>query len=126
MKKKEDVRYVVERTKPFAIILQSEGTRHPKLVSEDLPWLEGRLALAPDKMGDRLCGLKNLNLPVFKTRLKDSCCGLSASAGWRIYYAVSNKTAKVYLLFAHHKKDLENPARDYLQQKIQTAFSAGV
>jgi hypothetical protein len=127
VKKKEDeIRYSVERTKPFAKILHNERVTHNKLVTLDLPWLEGRLVLAPDKMGDRLCGLKNLNLPVYKTRLKDSCCNLSASAGWRVYYAVSNKTENVYLVFLHHKKDLENPAKDYLQQKIQNAFAEGV
>ena len=128
MKNKEaEIRYTVQRTKPFAAMIQEEALTHPKLIAEDLPWLEGRLILAPDRMeGDRLSALKNLNLPVYKTRLKDSCCDLSASAGWRIYYAVSNETTTVYLLFLHHKKDLENPAKNYLQQKIQNAFSEGV
>jgi hypothetical protein len=120
------LRYSVERTKPFSSLIQNEEKKHTKLITEDLPWLEGRLTIAPDKMGDKITGLKNLNLPVYKTRLKDSCCNLSASAGWRVYYALSNQTSRVYMLFLHHKKELENPARDYLQQKIQKAFQAGV
>lgn len=124
MKRKEgEIRYSVQRTKPFLALIETEGIAHAKLLLEDLPWLEGRLALAPDKMGDRVSGLKNLNLPVYKTRLKDSCCNLSASAGWRVYYAISTATENVYLLFLHHKKELENPAKDYLQQKIQKAFA---
>jgi hypothetical protein len=60
--------------------------------------------------------------PVFKTRLKDSCCNMSSSEGWRVYYAVSGKTSKVYMLFLHHKKAFENPSKEFLQQKIQRAF----
>jgi hypothetical protein len=124
VKKKEgEIRYSIQRTKPFAALIAEEGIAHVKLVLEDLPWLEGRLSLAPDKMGDKVSGLKNLNLPVYKTRLKDSCCNLSASAGWRIYYAVSTVTENVYMLFLHHKKELENPAKNYLQQKIEKAFA---
>jgi predicted GTPase len=75
-------------------------------------------------MGDRVPGLK-LSLPVFKTRLKDSCCKLSAQAGWRVYYAVSIKTSKVYMVFFHHKKEIENPGLRFLQQKIQKTFEQG-
>jgi hypothetical protein len=97
--------------------------QHPKIDS-DMSWLEGRLSLAPDAMGDRVPGLK-LPLPVFKTRLKDSCCNLSAQGGWRVYYAVSVQTVRVYMVFFHHKKEIENPGMVFLQQKIQKAFEVG-
>lgn len=117
-------KYAVVRTVPFVSMVEEAKSEHP-LIEEDLKWLEPRLAVSPKTMGDKVTGLKDLNLPVYKTRLKDSCCGLSASQGWRIYYAVSDVTKKVFMLFFHHKKDLGNPATKFLQQKIERAFAAG-
>lgn len=116
--------FTVKQTKPFVVLLADEEGRHPN-VSEDLKWLSGRLEISPESMGDHVPKLK-LNLPVFKARLKDGCCNLAAREGWRVYYAVSKKTMTVYYLFLHHKKEIENPNRDYLQQKLAAAFEQGV
>lgn len=125
VKDEEPLSFLVEQTKPFRKLLEEESEDHKEL-PVDIAWLSGRLAKAPDKMGDQVQGLSGLNLPVFKTRLKDSCCELPARAAWRVYYAVSTKTQKVYLLFLHHKKEIENPSKAFLQQKISKAFSDGV
>ena len=119
------IRYKVARTIPFNGLIQEIILEHLDF-QKDLEWLEGRLVLAPETMGDHVPGLKGLNLPVFKTRLRDSCCKLSLKEGWRLYYALSKETKTIYLLFLHHKKELENPAKKYLQQKIQRAFSEGI
>lgn len=74
-------------------------------------------------MGDHVPGLKNLALPIFKARCKDSCHHLGASAAWRVYYAIHSAKSTVFLLFLHHKKEYENPGKDYLLQKLQRAFT---
>lgn len=94
---------------------------HPGL-QHDLNWLEGRLANAPETMGNRVMDLAHLALPIFKTRCKDSCHALGASAGWRIYYAVNKEKKAVFLLFIHHKKDYELPKQGFLIQKIERAL----
>ena len=121
----EEPRRKVTRTQPF-VGLVKEFFREHKELETDLVWLEGRLAVAATRMGDHVPGLKGLNLPVYKTRLKDACCQMSTKEGWRLYYAASNETKTVYMLFLHHKHELENPGRKFLQQKIQKAFAAGV
>jgi hypothetical protein len=118
---KGEKKFKVSRTKPFLSLLKDEVQKHKEL-ERDIVWLEGRLAIGPVQMGDHVSGLKNLNLPVYKTRLKDSCCGLSTSEGWRFYYAVSKASNTVYMLFFHHKKEIENPGKKFLQQKISKAF----
>ena len=66
--------------------------------------------------------LSQLALPIFKTRCKDSCHGVGASAGWRIYYAVHKEAQKVFLLFIHHKKEYELPRQGFLLQKLERAL----
>lgn len=95
---------------------------HTKL-REDLIWLEGRLAEAPEQMGDHVPGLKKLPLPIFKTRCKDSCHQLGASAAWRVYYAIHKEKRRVFLLFLHHKKEYGNPGVAFLVQKIELALT---
>jgi len=124
-KGQEEPKRTVERTKPFVVLAGEYIEGHSEFES-DLEWLEGRLAVSATKMGDHVKGLKNLNLPVFKTRLKDSCCKMSAKEGWRLYYAVSNETMKVFMLFVFHKHEMDNPATKFLQQKLQKAFEEGV
>jgi len=71
---------------------------------------------------NRVMDLSQLALPIFKTRCKDSCHNLGASAGWRIYYAVHKDAQKVFLLFIHHKKDYELPRQGFLLQKLERAL----
>src|SRR5438477_1258637 len=85
-------------------------------------WLAGRLATAPDLIGDHVPELKKLTLPVFKTRCKDSCHNLGASGAWRIYYAINKAAKKVFLLFLHHKREYENPGATFLLQKLERAI----
>ena len=72
------VKFEVLRTKPLVLLLKEVSKTHPAFEGVDLPWLEGRIRYAPTKMGDHIPGLKNLNLPVFKARLKDSCVAVRA------------------------------------------------
>jgi hypothetical protein len=111
----------VIRTAPFDALMADTATEHPRLEA-DLNWLIGRLATAPEAMGVRVTNLAKLPLPIYKTRCKDSCHGLGASGGWRIYYAVDKAAAKVFLLFIHHKKDYELPRQTFLLQKIERAM----
>ena len=95
---------------------------HKKL-PDDLAWLTGRLAEAPEQMGDHVPGLKKLPLPVFKARCKDSCHQLGASAAWRVYYAIHKEKRCVFLLFLHHKKEYENPGPAFLVQQMERALT---
>jgi len=97
---------VIETPAFAALVADYVKDGHNKL-REDLNWLTGRLAEAPEVMGDHVPGLKKLPLPVFKTRCKDSCHQLAASAAWRVYYAIHGEKRCVFLLFLHHKKDAE-------------------
>lgn len=96
---------------------------HPYL-PDDLRWLVGRLAEAPELMGDHVPELRGLALPIFKTRCKDSCHRIGAPGAWRIYYALHKPAAKVFLLFLHLKKEYENPGAKFLIQKIERAFAS--
>lgn len=99
--------------------LKAYGRQHSKL-EHDL----GRLAEAPDLMGDHVPELRDMALPIFKTRCKDSCHRIGASGAWRIYSAVHKPAAKLFLLFLHHKKEYENPRPKFLQQKIEQAMAS--
>ena len=112
--------FVVQRTPPFQAQLDALQRKHPSL-ERDVDWLRGRLEQAPDAIGDHARQIRAA-LPVFKTRCKDSCCNLSAREGWRVYYAIDKAARKVWLLFLIHKKEAENPGKDFLKQKIERAF----
>ena len=113
--------FTVIRTPAFDLLAREYTRQHPKL-DDDLDWLLGRLAEAPEHMGDHVPELGGLALPIFKTRCKDSCHRIGASGAWRIYYAVSKPAARVFLLFLHHKKEYENPGAKFLLQKLERAF----
>jgi hypothetical protein len=113
--------FAVIRTLPFDSLAQDNAREHPAF-EEDLEWLIGRLAEAPDRMGNHVPELSKLALPIFKTRCKDSCHRLGASGGWRLYYAIDKPAAKVILLFIHHKKDYEIPRQGFLLQKLERAL----
>ena len=114
--------YSVVRTPAFDLLAEDYRREHPNL-TEDIEWLTGRLAQAPEQMGDHVRELRGLALPIFKTRCKDSCHRIGASGAWRIYYAINKSAGKVFLLFLHHKKEYENPGAKFLLQKLERAFS---
>lgn len=113
--------FKVIRTPAFDTLAAEYAEDHPG-IEDDLAWLTGRLAQAPESIGDRVQELGKLALPIFKTRCKDSCCKIGASGAWRIYYAIKKNTKEVYLLFLHHKKELENPGAKFLLQKLERAL----
>jgi hypothetical protein len=115
-------RFTVIRTPAFDLLAGQYARDHPKLEA-DIAWLTGRLAEAPEQMGDHVPELGGLALPIFKTRCKDSCHRIGASGAWRIYYALNKPAEKVFLLFLHHKKEYENPGAKFLLQKLERAFT---
>lgn len=115
--------FTVVRTPAFDLLAAEYAREHPKL-EDDLKWLLGRLAQAPDVMGDHVPELGRLALPIFKTRCKDSCHRIGAPGAWRIYYAIHKTAEKVFLLFLHHKKEYENPGAKFLLQKLERAFTS--
>lgn len=117
--------YTVVRT-PAIEALVAEYRKSHRKIEDDISWLESKLKLSPETMGERVPQLQNLALPIYKTRSKDSCCNIGQSGGWRIYYAVNKETRKIFLLFLHHKKDYENPRLDFLVQKLERAFESGL
>jgi hypothetical protein len=90
--------FTVNRIPAFDLLAREYAREHPKLEA-DLEWITGRLAEAPDLMGDHVPELRGLALPIFKTRCKDTCHRIGASGAWRIYYAVNKPASKVFLLF---------------------------
>jgi hypothetical protein len=115
--------FTVIRTRAFDLLAGEYAREHPNL-GADLVWLTGRLAEAPEQMGDHVPELGGLALPIFKTRCKDSCHRIGASGAWRIYYALNKRAGKVFLLFLHHKKEYENPGAKYLLQKLERSFTS--
>ena len=115
--------FTVIRTPAFDLLAAEYAREHSKL-KDDLEWIIGRLAEAPDLMGDHVPELGRLALPIFKTRCKDSCHKIGASGAWRIYYALNKPAKKVFLLFLHHKKEYENLGAKFLLQKIERAFAS--
>jgi hypothetical protein len=114
--------FTVVETPAFASLVANYVKETHKKLAHDLHWLNGRLAEAPEQMGDHVPGLKGLPLPVFKARCKDTCHRLSASAAWRVYYAIHKEKQRVFLLFLHHKKEYDNPGKDFLIQKMERAL----
>lgn len=115
--------FTVIRTPAFDALASEYAREHPRL-EEDLKWLLGRLAEAPELMGDHVPELAKVALPIFKTRCKDSCHRIGASGAWRIYYALHKPAKKVFLLFLHHKKEYQNPGAKFLLQKMERAFAS--
>ena len=115
----------VVRTPAFDSLLADYAKTHRKL-DADIGWLESKLKLAPEQMGERVPQLQNFKLPIYKTRSKDSCHNIGASGGWRVYYALNKETRKVFLLFIHHKRESENPRLAFLIQKIERALASGM
>lgn len=76
--------YTVIRTTAFDLRAADYARQHSNL-NQDLDWLNGRLAQAPDLMGDHVPELGQMAFPIFKTRCKDSCHKIGASGAWRIY-----------------------------------------
>src|SRR5687767_9165247 len=100
---------------PFKVVraaaynaLIASTSEHEQL-EVDLKWVEGRIAQAPTSIGDHVPKLKGFSLPIYKTRVKDSCCKISARSAWRVYYAVDDAKKLVHMLFFHHKNEVENP-----------------
>jgi mRNA-degrading endonuclease RelE of RelBE toxin-antitoxin system len=117
--------FTVVRSPAFEITCKDYGRAHRDL-DDDIAWLETKLKLAPEMLGERVPQLQKLALPVYKTRCKDSCCRIGQSGGWRIYYAINKDERKVFLLFLHHKKEYENPRIEFLVQKLEKAFESGL
>ena len=115
--------FVVVETSAFAALVAGYVKDGHGKLAEDLAWLASRLVEAPEQMGDHVPGLKKLPLPVFKARCKDSCHRLSASAAWRVYYAIHKEKRCVFLLFLHHKKEYETPGPAFLVQKMERALT---
>jgi len=115
--------FTVVETPAFSALVADYAKGGHKKLPDDLDWLKGRLAEASEKMGDHVPGLKKLPLPVFKARCKDACHRLSASAAWRVYYAIHKEKQRVFLLFLHHKKEYANPGKDFLIQKMERALT---
>ena len=65
--------FTVVETPAFTALVAGYVKDGHKKLPQDLEWLKGHLAEAPEKMGDHVPGLKKLPLPVFKARCKDSC-----------------------------------------------------
>jgi hypothetical protein len=119
-------RFTVVRTTAFDLLMVDYQKAGHRKLDEDIGWLEEKLALAPEQLGERVPQLQNLALPIFKTRCKDSCHGIGQSGGWRIYYAVKKDAHRVFLLFLHHKREYENPRLNFLVQKLERAFKSGL
>ena len=115
--------FTVIRMPAFDAQVSEYAREHPKLEA-DLHWLLGRLAEAPELMGDHVPELAKVALPIFKTRCKDSCHRIGAAGAWRIYYALNKTTKGVFLLFLHHKREYENPGGKFLFQKMERAFAS--
>lgn len=75
--------YSVIRTPAVDLLAKDYGKTHANL-EDDLTWLIGHLALAPEQMGDHVPELGGLALPIFKTRCKDSCHKIGSSGAWRL------------------------------------------
>jgi hypothetical protein len=115
--------YTVIRSAAFDLLVAEYARGHSGLQA-DLDWIIGRLAQAPELMGDHVPAWAKLALPIFKARCKDSCHRIGASGAWRIYYALNKPARRVFLLFLHHKKEYENPGVKFLLQKLERAFAA--
>jgi mRNA-degrading endonuclease RelE of RelBE toxin-antitoxin system len=117
--------FVVVHTPAFSSLAKEYEKQHRQLAA-DIEWLDEKLRLSPETMGERVPQLQNLALPIYKTRCKDSCHNIGQSGGWRIYYAIKKDAQKVFLLFLHHKKEYEKPRLDFLIQKLEKSFATGL
>jgi hypothetical protein len=119
-------RFSVVRTPAFILLLKDYEKHGHRKLGDDIAWLEDKLMLAPEVIGECVPQLQNLALPIFKARCKDSCHNIGQSGGWRVYYAINKDAHKVFLLFLHHKKEYELPRLDFLVQKLEKAFVSGL
>jgi mRNA-degrading endonuclease RelE of RelBE toxin-antitoxin system len=116
--------FTVVRHAAFSLSLRKLSKKH-SAVETDVEWLEGRLKINPTLLGTPIPNLK-LALPVYKTRLKDSCCKIGAQGGWRLVYAINVEKREVTLILIYHKRELENPSNEYLQQTLGAALAEGI
>jgi|GEM_PF-3009874 len=116
--------FAVVRTPAFKLLMVDYAKAHRHL-GGDISWLEEKLKLSPELLGERVPQLQNLAFPVFKVRCKDGCHNIGASGGWRVYYAIRKEERKILLLFLHHKREYENPRVEFLLQKLERAFESG-
>jgi hypothetical protein len=116
----------VVRTPAFVSLLEDYEKHGHRKLDDDTAWLEEKLKLAPEALGERVPQLQIFALPIFKTRCKDSCHNIGSSGAWRVYYAINKDEHKVFLLFLHHKREYENPRIDFLVQKLEKAFESGL
>jgi mRNA-degrading endonuclease RelE of RelBE toxin-antitoxin system len=119
-------RFRIVRTPAYVALLADSIRDGHRNLEQDMAWLEDKLALAPEAVGERVPQLQHLALPIFKTRCKDSCHKIGQSGGWRVYYALNKDTRTVFLLFLHHKREYENPRIDFLVQKLEKALVDGL
>jgi mRNA-degrading endonuclease RelE of RelBE toxin-antitoxin system len=116
--------FSIVRHAAFSLSLKKLTKKHPA-IETDVAWLEGRLKMNPALLGTPIPNLK-LALPVYKTRLKDSCCKIGASGGWRLIYAIHAEKREVTLILIYHKREFENPSNEYLQQTLGAALAEGI
>jgi mRNA-degrading endonuclease RelE of RelBE toxin-antitoxin system len=116
--------FTIVRHAAFSLSLKKLAKKH-SAVESDVEWLEGRLKMNPILLGTPIPNLK-LALPVYKTRLKDSCCKMGAQGGWRLIYAINVEKREVTLILIYHKRELENPSNEYLQQTLGAALAEGI
>jgi mRNA-degrading endonuclease RelE of RelBE toxin-antitoxin system len=116
--------FTIVRHAAFSLILKKLTKKH-SAVESDVEWFEGRLKMNPALLGTPIPNLK-LTLPVYKTRLKDSCCKIGAQGGWRLIYAINAEKREVTLILIYHKRELENPSNEYLQQTLGAALAEGI
>ena len=108
--------FTVIRAPAFDLLAADYAREHPRL-KDDLDWLAGRLAEAPEPMGDHVPELGPLALPIFKTRCKDSCHKIGASGAWRIYYALHKRRRKCSCFFCITRRNTRIPARNSCSRK---------
>jgi len=77
--------FAVGETPAFSLLVTEYEKQGHSALRADLAWLNDKLKLSPETMGDRPPQLQKLRLPIYKTRCKDSCHGIGQSGGWRVY-----------------------------------------
>ena len=112
--------FVVVETPAFTALVAGYVKDGHKKLPDDLAWLAGRLAEAPEQMGDHVPGLKNCRCRFSKRAARTVA---TSSAVWRVYYAIHEEKRRVFLLFLHHKREYENPGPAFLVQKMERALT---
>jgi hypothetical protein len=104
-------RFSVIRTPAFDLLAGNYAREHPKLEA-DLAWLIGRLAEAPEQMGDHVPELGGMALPIFKTRCKDSCHRIGAST-----MRCTNRPQKCFYCFFTIIRSTKTLAQSFFSKK---------